>query len=133
MIDWLRRNFTQDDFADDWYGYLTNQVSHVGLGLFLALFIAVTWFILGGEMPFKWPAWFACLGTYLVIELVRGWNGWDSAEDTLFTSGYGSGGAFLLFSEVTPGDPTLVLNLPMAGAVTAAMLTHLVWGVRRRW
>ena len=133
MLEWFRRHFTQDDFADDWYGYLTNQVSHVGLGLFLALFVAISWFIASGEMPFKWPAWFVCLGLYLSLEIVRGWHGWDSAEDTMFTCGYGSGGAFLLFSEITPGDPALLLNLPMAGAVSVAMIAHLVWGVSRRW
>ena len=133
MIEWFRRNFPQDDFSKDWYGYLTNQVSHVGLGLFMATFVAIGFFVVAGEMPGKWAAWVVCFATYMAMELVRGWNGWDSVEDTIFTAGYGAGGAFLLFSEVTPGDPVLSVDIVPAGVLAAVMVLHLILGVARRW
>ena len=133
MIEWFRRNFTQDDFADDWYGYLTNQVGHIALGLMMALAVSLIWFVISGEMPVKRFAALACLAAYLALELVRGWNGLDSVEDTVFTAGYGSGGAFLIFSEITPGEPFLGFNIFLAGGIAVIAALHLIWGVSRRW
>lgn len=133
MLDWFRKHFAQDDFADDWYGYLTNQIGHIALGLMMALVVSLSWFVFAGEMPVKEWAWMACLVVYIGLELVRHWNGWDSVEDTVFTAGYGSGGAFLMFSEVTPGEPYLGFDIFLAGGLAAIAACHLVWGVSRRW
>lgn len=133
MIEWFRRHFEQDDFADDWYGYLTNQIGHIALGLMMALAVSLIWFVFAGEMPFKRWAWGACFVAYLALELVRGWHGWDSVEDTVYTAGYGSGGAFLIFSEITPGEPFLGFNIFLAGGIAAIAAVHLAWGVSRRW
>ena len=132
MLKWFRENFAQDDFAGDWYGYLTNQVSHMALGLMMALVLSLVWFVFMGEMPIKWQAWLACLGLYLGLELVRGWNGWDSVEDTVFTAGYGSGGAFLIFSELAPGEPFLGFNILVAAGLAFVAAVHLILGVIRR-
>jgi hypothetical protein len=133
MIRWFRKHFEQDDFRGDWYGWLTNQCSHIALGLFLAGAVSLIWFVMAGEMPRKWAGWAACLGLYLSLELVRGWHGWDSFEDTAFTAGYGSGGAFILFSEIRVGDPVLAFDLQLASGIASVAAGHLVWGVASRW
>jgi hypothetical protein len=132
MWRWFLEFFEQDDFNGRPYGWLTNQISHTMLGLAMAFVLSLFWFVVAGEMPWKSIAWPLCVVVYLALEFVRGWNGWDSVEDTAFTAGYGSGGAFLLFSEVRIGDPVLLFN--MAGAVPLAFLAfaHLVWGVFAR-
>jgi hypothetical protein len=128
MIEWFRRVFAQDDFADDWYGWLTNQISHIGLGLVFAVFSCWLWMMIAGEFPVKWVAWPICVAVYLALEAVRGWSGWDSAEDTAFTTVYGTGGAFLLFTEVSPGDPFMMVDFTNLPWVLAVPTVHLALG-----
>lgn len=129
LLTWLRRTFTQDDFADDWYGWLTNQISHMGLGILAALIFSAAWFHAAGEFPVKVTAWAGIVGGYAMTEAARGWRKWDSFEDTIFVCGYGAGGAFLVFNEVAPGTPYLVMSLSDVGPVVGLAIVHLVVGV----
>ena len=43
-----------DRFARDWYGYLTNQFSHVGLGIFATWIVCLVAFFISSDMPYKW-------------------------------------------------------------------------------
>lgn len=133
MTSWLRRNFEQEAFRDDWYGWLTNQLGHIVLGLTIAYVAAMAWFGLAGEMPYKIIAWPVCLGLYVWLEWVRGWAGWDSVEDTIFTSIYGSGGGYLLFTEVQPGSATLEFHSWSLFPAMGVILVHIVYGVSKRW
>lgn len=120
--------FVQDDFADDAYGWLTNQISHIGLGIALALVLSAVWFYIGGEFPYRWAAWGIISAAYIAGEVARGWAGRDSVEDTVFVCVYGAGGAMLLFCEVTPGSPLLIVSVADTLPVLAIALAHLGWG-----
>lgn len=126
--------FKPDDFARDWYGFLSNQSSHVMLGVFWAWVSAGVFYAVVGEYPLKAEAWAILTGLYVLYELFwQGRNGWDTVEDTLFVCVYGAGGAYAAFSEVTPGDPRLFLDIdaPIPFAVVAGV--HLATGAAWRW
>lgn len=132
LLAWFRTAFSQDDFADDWYGWLTNQASHMGLGVMLALIASVGWQNLTGEYPVKWQAWAVITALYAGSEAIRGGAFWDAVEDGLFVCGYGCGGAFLVFSEITPGDPALLANAGDVIPILSAVSIHLLIGIWSR-
>lgn len=132
MIAWLRRAFPQDDFADDWYGWLTNQTSHIGLGVLIAVLVCGVSLLAIGEFPVKWMGWTACAAIYLALEWARGWSGWDSAEDWAFVSCYGSGGAFVLFTELQAGSPVLFIDFSALPWLLALPAIHLALGAYLR-
>jgi len=57
VATWLRRNFAQDDFAEDWYAWATNQISHASMGVMAALAVSLIAWLITGEYPVKWQAW----------------------------------------------------------------------------
>ena len=65
--------------------------------------------------------------------IVRGWSGWDSSEDVIFTAIYGAGGAFAVFSEVAPGSPVLLVSASDVLPVLCMAGFHLFCGVYLRW
>jgi hypothetical protein len=132
MWEWFLEFFEQDDFKGRPYAWLTNQTSHIMLGLAMAFVLSLFWFVVAGEMPWKSIAWPFCVVVYLAFEFVRGWNERDSVEDTVFTAGYGSGGAFFLFSETQIGDPVLSFDMAGAAVLASVAFAHLVWGVIAR-
>ena len=129
MLLWLRKWFSQDDFADDWYGWLTNQIGHLSFGVMVALVSSVVWFYAYGEFPVKGYLWPLLFLTYAAFEWLRGWSSWDSVEDTVFFSGYGVGGALLVFSEVTPGEPALIVSALDVMPILGLACVHLAAGV----
>ncbi len=132
ILTWFRTAFSQDDFADDWYGWLTNQISHIGLGVFLALAVSALWFAAAGEFPVKWHAWGLIVLAYGWLEAVRGGSIRDALEDIAFVCLYGAGGAFLVFTEVSPGQPHLVLSISDVLPVLGIAAAHIGGGVWRR-
>lgn len=132
MLEWFNRMFTQDAFEDDWYGWLTNQISHLALGVTTALFTSVIWYWVFNEFPFKVVIWPAITAVYVGLEVVRGWDWWDSIEDTIFFSAYGAGGAFLVFSEVTPGSPVLTASATDVLPILGLACIHLLAGAYLR-
>ena len=132
MWAWIQDFFAQDDFAGKPYAWLTNQCGHIMLGVVLALLTASAWFEVFGEFPPKSYAVPFCAAVYIATEIVRGWSGWDSVEDSVFVAGYGSGGSFLLFSEVTIGLDRLILSTGNALPLIGFVALHLVFGVAVR-
>lgn len=133
VVEWLRKYLPQDDQADDWYAWLVNQTSHVALGILYSLIVSVAFFAVAGEFPEKEYAWLAIFAFVLATEFVRGWAAWDSSEDVIFTAIYGAGGAFLVFREVAPGSPVLLVSAPDVLPVLCMAGFHLFCGVYLRW
>lgn len=133
MTEWLRRNFAQDDFAEDWYAWATNQISHASMGVMAALAVSLIAWLITGEYPVKWQAWSIVAVIYVALECVRGWKSWDSFEDTVFVVGYGAGGAFLVFTEIVPGSAMLILSGVDAAVILGLAAIHLAAGVWMRW
>jgi hypothetical protein len=129
MISWFKSFFAQDDFEGQPYAWLTNQCGHIMLGVILALLMASAWFELAGEFPVKTHAVPLCALVYVGSEVWRGWSGWDSVEDSIFVAGYGCGGAFLLFTEVSIGQDLLVLSTGNALPLIGVVALHLTFGV----
>lgn len=101
-----------DAFENDWYGWVTNQVSHIGLGVGLTFFISVVFFLMFGEMPYKVSVLSLIAAGYIAYELgVQGWQGADTVEDSVFVVGYGSSGALAAFSEMSIGSSLLSVDL----------------------
>jgi len=132
MWDWFIDFFEQDDFEDDPYGWLTNQAGHILLGVAMAYALSRSWYSFAGEYPPKQTGWLICAAVYIALEIVRGWNCWDSVEDTVFTSGYGSGGAFMFFSETTQGSTVLNFDADACAMLASFAFVHLVLGVAAR-
>lgn len=131
MISLLRTLFPQDDQSGSWHYWLVTQIGHMWLGMALAGATSLLAFHIWGEFPIKWQAWAVCALIYVWSEAVRGWAGWDSWEDTIFAAVYGSGGAFLAFSEQEVGSPALSSNIFMMSGIMLVAGTHLILGAKR--
>ena len=126
--------FTPDDFKDDWYGYLTNQISHVGLGLFLVWFVCAVSFLALGELPYKLALFFSISVLYFLYEMTfQGWRRFDTIEDTMFVAGYGAGGTVLAFSEFLVGTSLVAFDVYAPAYVILTMAIHLLVGCSVRW
>ena len=123
-----------DDFKADPYGYLTNQLGHICLGVFVAFFVSRACFEIIGEYPVRLHVWLISGAFYLfVVELAaQGWRGWDTVEDTIFTVFYGIGAPLYAFKETMPGDPLLTANMPALDVFFLAAGTHLLVGISLR-
>ena len=124
---------TQSNFKGDWYGWLTNQVSHASLGVFLTWIACVICYIFIGDLPYKFNVFTALAFAYIVWELViQEWAGWDSVEDFLFVIVYGVGGTLLAFSQIV--GPTVIFNVFGAMPIFSIFVVHLILGVcYRAW
>ena len=93
--------FKASSFESDSYGFLTNQIGHTlfvgALGVFL---LAVPFWVIVGEYPFRWQLFLAIVVGYVVFEFRQGFRGWDTIEDTAFVS-YGAGGSLYASLETT--------------------------------
>lgn len=122
--------FKPEDFSGDWYGYLTNQVSHIGLGVVLAFTLCIAVFIILGEFPFRSTIFLLIVISYIIYELRhQKWKGWDTIEDSIFVSVYGAGGSLYSFHEVTPGESLVVLDIMDPVPFLIAAIVHLSIGV----
>lgn len=128
MKSLIRRLFPKDNFAGNWYGWLTNQISHIALGVGIAVVVTGVCYAAAGEFPVKWAAWICAAGIYAAAEAVRGWHGWDTVEDWIFVAAYGSGGAFMAFTELFPGSPILILRFTDLPFLLGFMAAHLAVG-----
>ncbi len=126
--------FTPDDFRDDWYGFATNQISHIGLGVVSAWLFAAGVFALYDEYPIKTGAWMLLALTYGAYELgIQNWRRWDTIEDFLFVVVYGGGGAFAGFSETAQGVRALSFDPYAPLPFFLCACAHLALGVGVRW
>lgn len=78
---------TPDNFRDDPYTALVNQIGHIGLGMVAAVIAACAYFHLAGEMPVRLYAGLILSAMYLLFELVvQGYKGNDTYYDWSFVS-----------------------------------------------
>jgi hypothetical protein len=121
---------TPDAYPRDWYGWATNQLGHVMIGLALACGLTLVYFWAAGEFPYKLHL-FAVIGCgYLAFELAfQKWQGWDTIEDWLFVCAYGAGGAIGTVTEAEIGSLTADLDLTAVAWAFAAAAGHLAAGI----
>jgi hypothetical protein len=82
---------TPDNFRTDAYGWLTNQISHMMLGLFAVILYCSLGAHIAGAFPDKWVIWTSVAVSYALIEIIQRGPFWDSVEDFIFVAVYGSG------------------------------------------
>lgn len=120
-------------YPRDWYGWATNQLGHVMLGVMLACGITVAYFWAAGEFPFKWHLFAFIGGAYLAFELVfQKWQGWDTVEDWLFVCAYGAGGVIATVTEYEVGSLVADIDLRGAAWALAGVAGHISVGVAVR-
>ena len=121
------------DFSDDWYGYLTNQFSHIGVGIFLAWLTCLAAFIISGDMPYRIHV-FIFLGiSYFFKELIFDkWQGKDTIEDVLFVVFYGAGGTLASFKQMDQFSSDVVFNIYSALPIFIFSMAHLTYGTVSR-
>lgn len=118
--------FSPDSFQDDWYGYLTNQVSHISLGVFLTWVLCFISFLVVGELPYKIEIFSFLAVLYFLYELLfQGWHGLDTIEDWVFFSLYGVLGTVVTFTEVAS---VITLNLIAPTIIFPVLILHLFVG-----
>ena len=123
-----------DNFRADPYGWLTNQVSHIGLGVVWSLVACALVLMAFGEFPFRVAIWCIIVLCYVgLVELAaQGWRGADTVEDTIFVTGYGAGSVLYTFHEYKIGTGLILGDvwhaLPFAGV--AAFHLAVGCGVR---
>jgi heme/copper-type cytochrome/quinol oxidase subunit 4 len=61
---------TPDQFKRDWYGWATNQLGHIMIGLALACALTLLYFWAAGEFPYKTHL-FAVIGCVCGAHLQR--------------------------------------------------------------
>jgi hypothetical protein len=125
-----RALITPDRFPRDWYGWATNQLGHIMIGLALACGLTLVHFWALGEFPYKLHL-FALIGAgYLAFELAfQKWQGWDTVEDWIFVCVYGAGGAIGTVTEREVGSLIAALDLTAVAWAFAAAGGHLAAGI----
>lgn len=125
--------FEPDDFRRDWYGFLTNQMSHTLLGIFIVWIMTVIGYLILGELPYRNMLFALTLVGYILYEIVfQGWRGWDTIEDTLFVAVYGAGGTLIAFTEYQYGSASVIFDIYAALPMLTLVSIHLVLGVLYR-
>lgn len=129
---WKELN-TPDGYPVDWYGYATNQVTHLAMGFASTCILSGLYFFTFGEFAEKWALWFSVALMYAIYELsAQGWNGKDTIEDWTFFSVYGAGVPIAIFTEIEPGDSMLVVNSYIVAPIIGFIFAHLVGGIVAR-
>lgn len=120
-------------FERDAYGWATNQISHVGLGMFGVWIMCLVMFAVLGEFPFRATVFVAFTAAYLFFELrAQRWKGWDTIEDVMFVCVYGAGGTLASFREFEPQGSDVVLSMMAPLPFLAATFLHLAAGITYR-
>lgn len=125
----IQELFRPDDFREDWYGYLTNQISHITLGAASSLVLAVLFFFIHGEYPVRWTVVWMVFTAYVFKEAcIDQWAGVDTIEDVVFVCFYGSGASVLSFSELAVGEMNLIFYPPSLSLAALLIIAHLGLG-----
>lgn len=129
----LGLRFTPDDYAKEPELWLANTLSHVGLGVWLAIVSCGMWLYASGEFPEREAIGVLLVVFYLSYELARqGWRGFDTIEDTLFVAVYGGCGALYCFREVSPGSDQITAGLYDLVSASMFPLVHMIVGASIR-
>ena len=125
----MKQLFSPDFFRDDWYGYLTNQISHVSIGVLFTWGLCLACFLIMGELPYKFQIFTTLAGMYFLYELLfQGWQGVDTVEDWTFFSVYGVLGTVLSFNEFNIGSGLVTLSLVSPTTMFTLLTVHLLIG-----
>lgn len=84
----------------DPYGWLTNQISHIGLGVSLVVTFCVLGALMFDEFPDKMAIFAAIAAIYFLIEYPQHGPLADSIEDAVFVVLYGAAIPLVLFDWV---------------------------------
>lgn len=123
-----------DGFPRDWYGYLTNQVSHVGLGIFAAWAACLVAFVISSDLPYRWQVFAGISAVYAAKELIIDrWQGADTVEDFLFVVVYGAGGTLASFRQIDDFSSDVAFNIYSTVPFLVACGLHLAGGSFIRW
>ena len=127
-------------FPDSPYGYLTNQIGHIALGVVVfCLLPSFAYFSMFDEYPPKQAVFLLAALLYAGFEIWQ--NGarlvtidglFDAVEDFIFTVIYGVSFPLISFTEIQLGDPTLALSPICALLGIAIASAHLFFGIRQR-
>ena len=121
---------TPEDFRGDWYGWMTNKLSHVVLGFGLALVTSAIWLTENGEFPHKQWLWPGIAFAVAVFQIgAQGWNGWDTIEDWWFISVFGAGGTIVTFTQIDPDYGLLGVSVWSGLTVMTLIGVWLVMGI----
>lgn len=126
--------FTPDDFKNEWYGWATNQWSHVVLGQVLFGWIMYA-SLLFGEFAPRLDVLLIVAGIYAAWELFTSNRSkiWDSIEDFIFVVIYGAGWMAAVFTEVAPGLSGVYSDALSAIPLFGLFAFHTTVGVLLRW
>lgn len=123
------------NFARDWYGEFTNQVGHIALGAFSAIFFVNTWFLWTGSMPYRGFVFLAVFAPYVVVIefMVQKWKPGDAWFDSVMFA-HGAAGVLLPFFEVGAAGRISILeyNPVMLSSVMASACVFLFPRVYKR-
>ena len=121
---------TPSDFHSDWYGWATNQMAHITLGIMLTAIVSCFNFLVFGEFAYKAVLWGVVATTYILfVEMQQGKSRfWDSVEDFVFVVIYGAGTSIMMFHEVAPGSPEMRVNITSVAPICVIVTTHLIAG-----
>ena len=126
----LAQMIEADAFPRDWYGWITNQASHIALGVFAVFFISVAAFMIDGQFPYRDAVFLWCLAAYVSFEIItQGWHGFDTVEDTVFVVGYGVGAPLAAFQEIQAGQSGVALDVMALLPFFIVATVHLAFGV----
>lgn len=130
----LRDLSTPSSFKRDWYGWVTNQMAHITVGVMLTAFISAACFLTFGEFIFKVYLWGSIAGLVAINEfaLQKSKKWWDSLEDFVFIVLYGAGTSIIMFDEVEPGSPAMVASITSIAPICIIVATHLIAGALSR-
>lgn len=121
-MTWWHDLNAPDAYRGDWYGELTNQISHTALGSLSAILWCMVAFALTGEMPVRSVVFLGIAGVYLAVEiLVQRWAAGDSWFDAAMVCG-GACMALLPFREAGIEGHLVILSFdPIVWAAIAGL------------
>lgn len=126
----IREITTPENYRRNWYGYATNQLSHMMLGfIYCSLMSSIHWGFFH-EFAHKQVLFSFVAATYAAFELgTQKWRGWDTVEDWMFFALYGGGVPVLLFDEIEVGNPALTTRIDFVIPVVGIISFHLLAGI----
>lgn len=129
----LRELARPDNFRQNAYGELTNQMGHALAGVIATATTFFVWAGLTGELPYRAPVLVVLILLYIGFEMAMGWKPGDSWFDTAMWS-FGVAAVVVPFEEITPGWPVVQIELHMGywlGIVAAWAVALLIRVLRR--
>lgn len=118
--------FPPNGYKFDWYKFVTNQISHGGVAVFLVA-LTMSWFFLSfGEFASYLITWLCLALGYATFEVLQKGNWWDCVEDFMFFAVYGAGG--VCYSCTWSGDRYFTGSITALMMFWLAGLLHLALG-----